>query len=393
MNIHLFLSRKLIITLILGCFFMPYGQCSRAEVLADASQINKPPTIKVLLSKNVQNVLLEAKGSYRVYNPKNQSLLSSAVASKRDYVTYDSEGISWGDKYLYLSSIRIVPQNTQSSLLVDGIEYRGCIEVLASNEKLNIVNEIDLERYLKSTLTYQFENAMDNEVMEAIAIVSRTHAHYLAQRNEKVFWHVEAHEAGYQGFALTLQQPQIERAIDNTCNMIMTYHSHSFPATWTENSTGKTADFAKVFRKDIKTPHGVIINLAAKERSKHGWFFEMSKKQLAQIAGVQKISEIELYQDKDSQRVYALRVKNEGQCQNVDFFSLQEALGSSTLKSNDFTIEVKADKVYFQGYGQGHGVGLCLFSASLLADKGDKAQQILTHFFPNTQLTYIGPNK
>jgi SpoIID/LytB domain protein len=59
------------------------------------------------------------------------------------------------------------------------------------------------------------------------------------------------------------------------------------------------------------------------------------------------------------------------------------------LKSNDFNILVQNDQIVFKGFGEGTGVGLCLFSANAMADKGDKAPKILSAFYPDTQLENI----
>ena len=75
--------------------------------------------------------------------------------------------------------IRLVPADAQSTILVDGIEYRGCVEVYDFKGKLYVVNEVDIERYLKSIMTSQFINEIDEEVMDAVAITARTNAYFL----------------------------------------------------------------------------------------------------------------------------------------------------------------------------------------------------------------------
>lgn len=359
----------------------------RPEFQTDISQEAKPPTIKVLLSKNRRAILLEAKGSYKVYNPINSLLLSSGTASKRDYVVFSSSGIKWAEQYPDISSIRIVPENAQSTILVDGIEYRGCVEIHAKEEGLSAINEIDIERYLKSTLVFSVSEEYDDEVLEAIAIIARTHAHYLMNQDPNTFFHVDAKDVGYEGNALTLQNLEIQQALNNTRHIIMTFQEMAFPATWTKDSAGKTADYARVFRKKILTPPGISTPIALKEREKHMWYFEISKKELAHMLGLSKITDIGLFQDKDSHKIYALRFKNGEHIHNIDFFTLQKTLHGS-LKSNDFIVEVNGDKLHFTGYGEGHGVGLCLLSASYYADKGESAQQILARFFPDTKLKH-----
>src|SRR5579862_1931211 len=359
------------------------------ELYTDISQNIKPTTIKILIAKNKLSPLLEAKGNYGVYDPTNHLLLASGTASKRECVTPHEDGIMWGEQFPNIPSIRIVPQDAMSTILIDGIEYRGCIEMHAVKGELYIINEVDIERYLKSTLTFSFSEELDLEVFEAVAIAARTQAHYLLTRDPNAFWHVNAAEVGYEGSALTMQNLQMEHAINNTRNMILTYKGAAFPAAWTKDSAGKTATFSSIFRKEIKTPHGVVAPIAAIERDKHIWSFEITKRECAQVLSLSKITDISLFQDKESQKVYGMRLKNGEQARDIDFFALQDALGKGRLKSNDFTMEVKGEKITFTGYGEGHGVGLCLFSATFYADKGEKAQQILARFFPNTELQHI----
>ena len=95
-----------------------------------------------------------------------------------------------------------------------------------------------------------------------------------------------------------------------------------------------------------------------------------------------RLSHVDLFIDQGSGKVYGLRVHDGLQTKDLDFFTLQQALGFQKLRSSDFTIALKRENIVFSGYGEGHGVGLCLHSARLLADQGEKAQKILSLFFP-----------
>lgn len=353
------------------------------KIQTDLSQKEKPPTVKVLLLKDTPAALVETRGGYSVYNAQNGLLLASSSSPRRHTVSHHPDGISWDELFLGISSIRIV---SADALLVNGIEYRGCIEVHGNQNTCYVINEVDIERYLKSILTFQLPEEGHSEVLEAAAIVARTYAYFCARENQSQPWQIVAQDVGYQGSGLTLQNLPVEQAITHTRHMAMTFRGNVFPAAWTKNSAGKTAEFSAVFRKNVTAPRGVALPLTAKERPRYGWFFEVSKQQLAHIIGAQTIQDIALYQDKESEKIYAINLKSELGSRNVDFFTLQKALGSGKLKSNDFHVCVEGDKVRFNGYGEGHGVGLCLLSAKDYADKGENAQQILTHFFPGAQL-------
>ncbi len=376
-------------TLIAANLAIPGAQLCAKELPTDVSQKAKPATIRVLLSKQRNNAYIETKGSYSIYNPMTGLLLSASSVGKKDFMDSVPEGLRWGDLLPGISRIRIVPNDARSTILVNGIEYRGCIEVSAQHDKVNVVNEVDIERFLKSTLSCEFPSELNSEVMEALAIIARTNAYYLISQQPRAMWQVEAQDSGYQGHAITLQNLQVDQAINNTRHIVMTYNNEPFAATWNKNSAGKTADFATIFRKDVKAPEGVAAPLAAHEREKHSWFFEMSRQELGRIAGAQMMSGIDLYQDRESEKVYALRIKNGNDARTLDFFTLQNAVGADVLKSNDFQVEMKGDKVVFKGYGEGHGVGLCLLSATSLAEKKMRAHQILDQFFPHTQLVHM----
>jgi len=376
---------KMIVTLLtlLTCF----SQASPQDT--DFSQKQKPATIKVLIQRKATRSLMEVKGRYQIFNPLNGTQISSGMIGKRFPITADDYGIRWGEKFPGIHQIRIVPGDSQSTILVNGIQYKGPIEVHEIEGTLNIVNEIDIESYLKSTLTVQFPSPLEDEVMNALAVIARTNAYYIASKNKNAFWHVDSREAGYQGQALVGSKIHVDRAIETTRHAIMTFQKAPFAATWTKNSAGETVDFAAIFRKTIIAPPGVQAPIAAKDRALHQWSFTTPKQTLAQMANMTTITGVDLYLAHNSEKVYAVKLSNGSQSTDVNFFNLQRFIGANKLKSNDFTVKMNGEQLIFTGYGEGAGVGLCLYSARIMAEKGEKASTILSVFFPQTQIEKI----
>ena len=112
-----------------------------------------------------------------------------------------------------------------------------------------------------------------------------------------------------------------------------------------------------------------------------GYFFYRKP---SHLFGVKKITGVDLYQDTFSNKVYGVRLKDGENNKDIDFFALQSAIGKKLIKSNDFIVFLRDNEIHFVGYGKGHGVGLCLYSASCMAQNGDIAVKILSKFFPNT---------
>jgi stage II sporulation protein D len=358
----------------------------------DFSQKSKPATVKVLLHRQVPEALIEAKGRYEIYYPLDETKISSGINSNRHTISVGEYGLKWGEDFKGYHQLRFVPFDSQSSLLVNGIQYRGCVEVWSNDGKLNIINEVGVEHYLKSTLSTTFTQPLHDEVMNAIAIVARTNAYFIGNRNKQAAWHVLASEVGYQGSSI-LPRKHIDRAVDSTFHLIMTYNEAPFAATWTQNSAGKTVDFAAVFRKAITTPPGVTAPIAAKNRQQSKWTCALPKSVLADATHLSEVTTVDLYVTPQADKVYAVKVSGETQVKDFDFTTFQRIVGSQKLKSNDFTVQTHGDELIFTGFGEGPGVGLCLYSAKAQAEKGEKAPQILQAFFPETKLEKVNSLK
>ncbi len=350
-----------------------------------------PRNVQVLLAKDATEVLLEVKGPYYIFNPHDGSRITSGLLAKRFMIRELDNGLKWGEEFAGIHQIYIKPRSPETAIFVNGIQYTGAIAVFGVAGQVNVVNDIDIESYVKAILTSQFSKPLESEVLSALAILTRTDAYYHATRAPHSFWHINAKEVGYQGSALVISQSPIDYAVDTTRHLILVHPENGknlpFAASWTENSAGKTAAYHSMFRKEAFAPDkGVDAPLAALSRTEHKWCYQTTKKELARLLGFSQIKTLELFVDQSSNKVYALRIKDEHETQDIDFPSLQESLGKEHLQSSDFTLTVKDDTVTLNGYGKGHGVGLCLYSASALARNGQNAVKILSQFFPETYL-------
>jgi stage II sporulation protein D len=353
-----------------------------------------PRNIQILIEKDASEVLLEVKGPYYLLNPHDGSRVSSGLLGKRFIVRELENGLKWGEEFPGIHQIYIKPRSAETSIFVNGIQYSGAVAIYGVCGSVNIVNDVDIESYVKSVLTSQFPAPLEPEVLSALAILARTDAYYHATRSQTSFWHVAAQDIGYSGSALVVSNSPVEKAVDSTRHLILVHPESGknlpFAAAWTEHSAGKTANYEAIFRKDAFSPDkGVEAPHAALARQDSKWTYQISKKSLAHLLDVQQIKSLEVFLDQPSGKVYGIRVKDGSETYDVDFFTLQNRLGKNHLLSSDFSVSVKDDAVLFTGFGRGHGVGLCLYSATALAQNGENAVKILQKFFPATYLYNI----
>lgn len=352
-------------------------------------------TIQVLLEKDATEALVEVKGPYYLFNPHDGSRIASGLLGKRFMARPLESGLKWGEQFPGIHQIYIQPRSEETAIFVNGIQYSGSMAIYASQGEIHIVNDLNIEDYVKSVLASQFPTPLEEEVMSSLAILVRTDAYYRAETNKDSFWHIAASDIRYQGSALNIRNSLIEKAVDKTHHLVLVHSDAGqrlpFPTAWTEHSGGKTAPYPSMFRESAFSPEkGVEAPHAALSREDTKWSYQTSKYALSQALDLSHIRSIETFVERASNKVYALRIQDAEGAKDIDFFTLQKALGKHHILSSDFTLTMKDDRVYFAGYGKGHGVGLCLFSASALAQNGDNALGILAKFFPETYLYNMG---
>ncbi|HSX10847.1 MAG TPA: SpoIID/LytB domain-containing protein [Chlamydiales bacterium] len=351
-----------------------------------------PRNIQILLEKDTDGALLEVRGPYYIFNPHDGSRVSSGLLGKRFMIHETENGLKWGEEFPGIHQIYIKPRSADTAIFINGIQHSGAVAIYGVSNTINIVNDLDIESYVKATLTSQFTAPLEPEVISALAILVRTDAYYRATRaSQNSFWHTSAQEINYQGSALVVSNSSIDRAVDSTRHLILVHaengHNLPFATAWTEHSAGKTAPYSSIFRKEALAPEkGVEAPLAALARQESKWTYQIGKKTFAHLFDVPQVKSIELFVDAPSTKVYGARIKDGSESFDVDFLTLQSRIGADHLQSSDFTVTIKDDSVCFTGFGKGHGVGLCLYSASALAQNGYNAVKILSKFFPETYL-------
>jgi stage II sporulation protein D len=68
---------------------------------------------------------------------------------------------------------------------------------------------------------------------------------------------------------------------------------------------------------------------------------------------------------------------------------LRQTFGYSKIRSSPEKVEVADGSVTFSGRGFGHGVGLCQWGSLYMAKKGRTYLDILTHYYPKTEILKI----
>ncbi len=92
----------------------------------------------------------------------------------------------------------------------------------------------------------------------------------------------------------------------------------------------------------------------------------------------------------ESGRIFKLKIVGKDRTLIVGKeLEIRRILSESHLKSSAFDVEIYGNTVIFKGRGWGHGVGLCQIGAAVMASKGYSYEEILQHYYPNSELSQL----
>ena len=129
--------------------------------------------------------------------------------------------------------------------------YRGDLEIRynSSYDKTWIINELNIEDYLKGM--GESSNSSSYEYLKTMAVAERTYAayHYLSGKNAKSFFHVFCTESDqvYDGYAREIRQPNVVSAVKETKGVVAMYNNDLIQAFYSANAGGKTRTISETW--------------------------------------------------------------------------------------------------------------------------------------------------
>lgn len=200
------------------------------------------PTIDVLIVHDKPGAIIEVKGKYKLYDPKTKEHISTRFIGKRKYMQPLAGGLRWGEEFPGVHQILIVPDSKETTTIVDGIEYKGAIYVYDVKGSLGVVNEVDIEDFVQSTLSH-VDPTLADETLAALAIATRTNAYFQSVNPKSLYWAIDSEDVGYKGFAVVDPDSSVNKAIASTRYLVL-----SRPGTIAAKPNPFATDWEKIFK-------------------------------------------------------------------------------------------------------------------------------------------------
>ncbi len=275
---------------------------------------------------------------------------------------------------------------------------------------LGKVVEMNLDDYIKGVVAAEMPAEFEPEALKAQAVAARTYAvkNMLAFGGKGVpeypgadvsadfkqgqAWLSETQlKARWGPFNYDRYWAKVSRAVDETHGEIITFNGEPINAVFHSTSGERTASAKEVWGYD----YPYLQSVACTWDQKSPRYSDSKEIPLAEIeqrlgpdAGVMAAA-----QNGNGAVAGIIDLTASGRVDKVRIgskvFSGLDVREKLELRSANFTVEQKADKLVFKTIGYGHGVGLCQYGANGMAKEGRDYRKILTYYYTGVELKNI----
>lgn len=267
----------------------------------------------------------------------------------------------------------------------------GTVRVSRKGHAISVVNQVDLEEYVKGVVPSEVSSAWHPEMLKVQAVAARTYALYNKMLSGARDYDVMAtiQDQVYRG--RTGVDHRVEEAVESTRGIVVTHQQAPIYAAFSSTAAGPTEDAVNVWaNKDLPYLKGVECPFDL-ESPYYQWKASVKIEQLEknlrhQGFAVGTIATITPIAFSRAGRVARLRILHSGGETLLRGEDLRKAAGYTVIPSTQFEVESIGADVVFAGYGAGHAVGLCQWGAKELAELGYSYNSILQYYYPGTEL-------
>jgi stage II sporulation protein D len=359
--------------------------CSSAFALGDIQKY-----IKIGIILDVQSFTTGSSKDFYVYDSANRKyILTHGTVN----ISCSPKGVNVG-KYDLSLPVRIEPSN--GVVFANSKPYRGYLLLKKSGSKINVINVLYVEDYIKGVLSKEVGADWHIEALKSQAVISRTYAIANLSRHRQQGFDMcsTTHCQVYGG--VSVETSKTNQAVSETSGEVLTFKDDLAQTVFHATCGGRTEDpkyiwgwkEIPIYLRGVKcgychnSPH-------AKWEQTLDESFIRSKLRFCNI-DIGEIKKIKIKGKTRSGAAKEVVIVHSGGEYVMNAYKFRTSVDPWKIKSHLFdSIKFKDGKFYFKGKGWGHKAGLCQCGAKGMAEKGKKYPKILYHFYPKTKIQSI----
>lgn len=351
------------------------------------------PIVRVAILKDLADIELSIQGKYSIVDLDKKTVIKSGRTLRRTETVGKDSSVLLSQEGYSASRIRFT-SSKEIKIYYDNKElrYRGDIDVIGGkNGKLTIVNNIDLERYVKGVLYHEISDRWPLEAIKAQAVAVRTYALNMMKVSQKKMFDVTSDTYSQVYGGRNAEHHRTNLGANRTKGQVMVYDGKILPAYFHSNCGGHTENAGELWNHDLAVLKGVkcpyCVALPNYKWKKNFRSSDIQEKLNQNGYHLGLIKNIEVKQVTDSGRAKMLVIETrDGKKQEITAANFRSFVGPNLLKSSKFRIVMKGYYFDVEGNGWGHGVGMCQWGVYGMSKQRKVYTEILEFYYPGMQL-------
>ena len=422
------------------------------QQVIDKLSANKLSTLNAQLStKKEPTVSVGLVTAQKISFELNQAYVAKGeVITGPQTVAFSEGGILWrGTQYHELT---FTPQDEHATFsLYDvtiGVDfhwerqqtmvYEGALRIVVEADKIVAINELPVERYLRSVISSEMSATASLEFLKAHAVISRSWLlaqmekrrrlnsgqdsffSFIKKDDEIIRWHdredhtifdvcADDHCQRYQGI-VSENGVMAEEAVNQTRGQVLLYDGDICDARFSKCCGGVTEEFQYCW-EDTPKPYLVSINdpycnthdlhilsqvLKGYDQETsdfYRWTVEYTQEELSELVSRKlkddfgQITDLIPLERGKSGRIWKLKIVGTKKTLTIGKeLEIRRALSETHLLSSNFDVTKNKKVFILNGRGWGHGVGLCQIGAAVMGEQGKTYDKILLFYYRNAEI-------
>jgi stage II sporulation protein D len=265
------------------------------------------------------------------------------------------------------------------------------------------IEEIDLDEYLYGVVSAEMPASFEEEALKAQAVVARTYTIYKIVNNDGKHKNADICDDSTCCQAWISKEDRLSKwkederdknwnkivnAVNITQGKIITYNGEPINAFFHSNSGGETEAPIDVwggsgypYLQSVETSGEDAYSQYSSEASFTEKEFTTKIKEIHSNFKIDfdKKDCIKVEEYTDGNRVKKIKIGN----LELSGVEVRNIFG---LRSANFEVNIKENKVFFKVTGYGHGVGMSQTGADSMAKQGSNYEEIIKHFYTDVKI-------
>jgi len=377
--------------LVLGLILTTTLGIVAAVAAIDRDRSNLPEIVRVAIVRDARELDLAIHGSYRLRDMSSGQVIGKGNYLVESKVRLLERGILVGLE-IYPSKRLTIEPARDASIIIDQRPFRGEVTFIRTPDNhLTVVNNINVEDYIKGVLYHEVSHLWPMEALKAQAVAARTYALYSINPAGKPYDVTnDIYSQVYGG--RSSERYRTDLAVDYTRGQVLTYNNQIIPAYFHATCGGMTEDARELWNiPDMPSLRGVPCGFCQNSPHMH-WKKNFHLKDIQAALNLHgykagAIKDISVVDRDRSERIEHLKItQKNGEELVLKGKDFRDLMGPNVLMSNNYEITMQGYYVNFVGKGWGHGVGMCQWGALGMARQQFNYKQILAYYYPQSVL-------